>query len=133
MKNQKVEHSKIFLLGGSGLIGNYFEKHLKSKGCDVVSLGSKEGLANLASAMTAPGDLILVPNPTYPIHAYGFMIAGGTLRHIPCMATGNFNPEDYLRNLSRAVMHSIPKPIALVVSFPSNPTAQLCDVLSIEN
>ena len=94
----------------------------------ITTLGSKEGLANLASAITAPGDLVLVPNPTYPIHAYGFMIAGGTLRHIPSLATGNFNPEDYLRNLSRAVMHSIPKPIALVVSFPSNPTAQLCDL-----
>ena len=94
----------------------------------ITTLGSKEGLANLASAITAPGDLVLVPNPTYPIHAYGFIIAGGTLRHIPCLATGNFNPEDYLRNLSRAVMHSIPKPIALVVSFPSNPTAQLCDL-----
>ena len=94
----------------------------------ITTLGSKEGLANLASAITAPGDLVLVPNPTYPIHAYGFMIAGGTLRHIPSLATGNFNPENYLRNLSRAVMHSIPKPIALVVSFPSNPTAQLCDL-----
>ena len=94
----------------------------------ITTLGSKEGLANLASAITAPGDLVLVPNPTYPIHAYGFMIAGGTLRHIPSLASGNFNPEDYLRNLSRAVMHSIPKPIALVVSFPSNPTAQLCDL-----
>ncbi len=94
----------------------------------ITTLGSKEGLANLASAITAPGDLVLVPNPTYPIHAYGFMIAGGTVRHIPSLATGNFNPEDYLRNLSRAVMHSIPKPIALVVSFPSNPTAQLCDL-----
>jgi len=73
----------------------------------ITTLGSKEGLANLASAITAPGDLVLVPNPTYPIHAYGFMIAGGTLRHIPSLASGNFNPEDYLRNLSRAVMHSI--------------------------
>ena len=93
----------------------------------ITTLGSKEGLANLASAITAPGDLVLVPNPTYPIHAYGFMIAGGTLRHIPSITKGSFNPEDYLRSLSRAVMHSIPKPIALVISFPSNPTAQLCD------
>ena len=78
--------------------------------------------------MTAPGDLILVPNPTYPIHAYGFMIAGGTLRHVPSLVEGVFNPEEYLNTLSRAVMHSIPKPIALVISFPSNPTAQLCDL-----
>ena len=94
----------------------------------ITTLGSKEGLANLASAMTAPGDLILVPNPTYPIHAYGFMIAGGTLRHVPSLVEGVFNPEEYLNTLSRAVMHSIPKPIALVISFPSNPTAQLCDL-----
>ena len=94
----------------------------------IATLGSKEGLANLASAMTAPGDLILVPNPTYPIHAYGFMIAGGTLRHIPSLVEGVFNAEEYLNTLSRAVTHSIPKPIALVISFPSNPTAQLCDL-----
>ncbi len=94
----------------------------------ITTLGSKEGLANLASAITAPGDLVLVPNPTYPIHAYGFMIAGGTLRHIPSLSAGFFEPEDYLKSLSRAVMHSIPKPIAIVISFPSNPTAQVCDL-----
>ena len=94
----------------------------------ITTLGSKEGLANLASAITAPGDLILVPNPTYPIHAYGFMIAGGTIRHIPSLVKGTFDAEDYLKTLSRAVLHSIPKPIAIVISFPSNPTAQLCDL-----
>ena len=94
----------------------------------ITTLGSKEGLANLASAITAPGDLALVPNPTYPIHAYGFMIAGGTLRHIPSLNNGIFNPEEYMNSLSRAVAHSIPKPIAIVISFPSNPTAQLCDL-----
>ena len=97
--------------------------------CEIITtLGSKEGLANLASAITAPGDLALVPNPTYPIHAYGFMIAGGTLRHIPSLNNGVFDPEDYMNSLSRAVAHSIPKPIAIVISFPSNPTAQLCDL-----
>jgi len=94
----------------------------------ITTLGSKEGLANLASAITAPGDLALVPNPTYPIHAYGFMIAGGTLRHIPSLNNGIFDPEEYMNSLSRAVAHSIPKPIAIVISFPSNPTAQLCDL-----
>ena len=94
----------------------------------ITTLGSKEGLANLASAITAPGDLALVPNPTYPIHAYGFMIAGGTLRHIPSLHNGCFDPEEYMNSLSRAVTHSIPKPIAIVISFPSNPTAQLCDL-----
>ena len=94
----------------------------------ITTLGSKEGLANLASAITAPGDLALVPNPTYPIHAYGFMIAGGTLRHIPSLNNGTFDPEEYMNSLARAVAHSIPKPIAIVISFPSNPTAQLCDL-----
>ena len=94
----------------------------------IATLGSKEGLANLAMAITAPGDVMLVPNPSYPIHPYGFMIAGGTLRHLPTLHDGVFNPEEYMRSLSRAVSHSVPKPVAVVVSFPSNPTAQLCDL-----
>jgi alanine-synthesizing transaminase len=93
----------------------------------IATLGSKEGLANLAMAITAPGDVMLVPNPSYPIHPYGFMIAGGTLRHVPALHDGRFDPEAYLRALDRAVTHSVPKPVALVVSFPSNPTAQVCD------
>ena len=94
----------------------------------IATLGSKEGLANLAMAITAPGDVMLVPNPSYPIHPYGFMIAGGTLRHVPTLHDGRFDPEQYLRSLERAVVHSVPKPVALVVSFPSNPTAQICDL-----
>ena len=79
-------------------------------------------------AITAPGDVMLVPNPSYPIHPYGFMIAGGTLRHVPALHDGRFDPEEYLRALGRAVLHSVPKPVAVVVSFPSNPTAQVCDL-----
>lgn len=94
----------------------------------IATLGSKEGLANLAMAITAPGDVILSPNPSYPIHPYGFMIAGGTLRHIPALDEGRFNAEAYLRALDRAIHHSVPKPVALIVSFPSNPTAQVCDL-----
>ena len=94
----------------------------------IATLGSKEGLANLAMAITAPGDVMLVPNPSYPIHPYGFMIAGGTLRHVPALHDGRFDPEAYLRALDRAVLHSVPKPVAVVVSFPSNPTAQVCDL-----
>ncbi len=95
----------------------------------VATLGSKEGLANLAMAITGPGDVVMVPNPSYPIHPYGFMIAGGSLRHVPALnAQGVFDPEEYLRQLDRAVRHSVPKPIAMVVSFPSNPTAQVCDL-----
>jgi len=95
----------------------------------IATLGSKEGLANLAMAITAPGDVMLVPNPSYPIHPYGFMIAGGTLRHIQTLeADGRFDPEAYMRALERAVIHSVPKPVAVVVNFPSNPTAQLADL-----
>lgn len=94
----------------------------------IATLGSKEGLANLAMAITAPGDVMLVPNPSYPIHPYGFMIAGGTLRHIQTLYDGRFQPEEYMKAIDRAVAHSVPKPTAIVVSFPSNPTAQLCDL-----
>ncbi len=94
----------------------------------IATLGSKEGLANLAMAITAPGDVMLVPNPSYPIHPYGFMIAGGTLRHVPALHEGRFDPEQYIRSLERAVIHSVPKPVAMVVSFPSNPTAEVTDL-----
>ncbi|QNT79276.1 LL-diaminopimelate aminotransferase [Entomobacter blattae] len=89
----------------------------------IVTLGSKEGLANLAMAITSPGDTILVPNPSYPIHQFGFIIAGASVRSIP--ATPD---EDMLRALERAVRHSVPKPTALIVNFPSNPTAFLADL-----
>ncbi len=94
----------------------------------VATLGSKEGLANLAMAITAPGDVILAPNPSYPIHPYGFMIAGGTLRHIPALTDGKFDADAYFHALDRAVRHSVPAPVAIVVNFPSNPTAQVCDL-----
>ena len=84
----------------------------------IVTLGSKEGLANLAAAITAPGDAILVPNPSYPIHPFGFVIAGANVRHFP------FSPGvDFLASVERACRHCVPKPIALIVNFPSNPTA----------
>ena len=86
----------------------------------IATLGSKEGFANLAQAITAPGDVVLVPNPAYPIHAFGFILAGAAIRHVPATT-----PEDYLRNLDRAVRHSVPSPSALVVNYPSNPTAQV--------
>lgn len=107
---------------------NRFDVKLDPETEIIATLGSKEGLANLAMAITAPGDVMLVPNPSYPIHPYGFMIAGGTLRHLPTLHDGVFKPEEYMQSLSSAVTHSIPKPVALVVSFPSNPTAQLCDL-----
>jgi len=95
----------------------------------IVTLGSKEGLANLAQAITSPGDIILSPNPSYPIHPYGFIIAGASLRHLPAMDEGIFNSELYLERLENSIKDSVPAPVALIVSFPSNPTAQ---VVSLE-
>jgi alanine-synthesizing transaminase len=89
----------------------------------IATLGSKEGLANLAAAITSPGDTILVPNPSYPIHQFGFIIAGASVRSIP--ATPG---DDMLRAIDRAVRHSVPKPTALIVNFPSNPTAYMADL-----
>jgi alanine-synthesizing transaminase len=89
----------------------------------VVTLGSKEGLANLAQAITAPGDIILAPNPTYPIHSFGFIIAGASVRHVP-IGPG----VDFLAELKKAAASSIPAPLALVINFPANPTAQVVDL-----
>ncbi len=89
----------------------------------IVTLGSKEGLANLAMAITAPGDVILVPNPSYPIHHYGFMIAGAAIRHLP-IGPGH----DFMDVLDRAMKHSVPKPTALVLNFPANPTSEVVDL-----
>ncbi|HXY90463.1 MAG TPA: LL-diaminopimelate aminotransferase [Xanthobacteraceae bacterium] len=88
-----------------------------------VTLGSKEGFANMAQAITAPGDLVLVPNPSYPIHYFGFLMAGGVIRSVPCEP----GPE-FFYALERAVIHSIPKPVALIVCYPSNPTACVADL-----
>ncbi|MHA1569741.1 MAG: LL-diaminopimelate aminotransferase [Alphaproteobacteria bacterium] len=89
----------------------------------VVTLGSKEGLANLAQAITTPGDVILCPNPSYPIHPYGFIIAGAAVRHMP-IGPG----YDFMAELKRAVRHCVPPPTALVLNFPANPTAQVVDL-----
>ena len=89
----------------------------------VATLGSKEGFANMAQAITAPGDVVLVPNPSYPIHAFGFLMAGGVIRSVPAEPN-----TEMFRALERAVMHSIPKPIALVTCYPANPTAYVADL-----
>jgi len=89
----------------------------------IATLGSKEGFANLAQALTGPGDVIICPNPAYPIHAFGFIMAGGIIRHVPALS-----PEEYLSNISRAVKHSVPPPSVLILSYPSNPTAQWVDL-----
>ena len=84
----------------------------------VATLGSKEGFANMAQAITAPGDVIIVPDPSYPIHAFGFLMAGGVIRSVSSDPT-----PDFFAQVERAIRHSIPKPIAIVVCYPSNPTA----------
>ncbi|HXW23496.1 MAG TPA: LL-diaminopimelate aminotransferase [Xanthobacteraceae bacterium] len=89
----------------------------------VTTLGSKEGFANVAQAIIAPGDVVLVPNPSYPIHAFGFLMAGGVIRSVPAEPT----PEVFAA-LERAIIHSIPKPIALVVCYPANPTAYVANL-----
>lgn len=89
----------------------------------VATLGSKEGFANMAQAITAPGDVVICPNPSYPIHAFGFLMAGGVIRSVPAEPN-----EGFFRSLDRAVRHSIPKPIAVIVSYPSNPTAYVADL-----
>ncbi len=89
----------------------------------IATLGSKEGLANLSSAITSPGDTILVPNPSYPIHQFGFIIAGASVRSIPAEPG-----EEFLRAIDRAVRHSVPKPTAVIVNFPSNPTAYMASL-----
>jgi alanine-synthesizing transaminase len=89
----------------------------------VTTLGSKEGFANVAQAITAPGDVVLVPNPSYPIHAFGFLMAGGVIRSVPSEPTPSF-----FEALERACVHSIPKPLALVVCYPANPTAYVAEL-----
>jgi len=84
----------------------------------VATLGSKEGFANVAQAITAPGDVVIVPDPSYPIHAFGFLMAGGVIRSVSSDPT-----PDFFVQVERAIRHSIPKPIAIVVCYPSNPTA----------
>ena len=86
----------------------------------VATLGSKEGFANMAQAITAPGDVILCPNPTYPIHAFGFIMSGGVIRSLQAEPDDSFIPA-----LERGVRHSIPKPLALILNYPSNPTAHV--------
>jgi alanine-synthesizing transaminase len=89
----------------------------------IVTLGSKEGLANLAQAITGPGDVVLAPNPSYPIHTFGFIIAGAAIRSIPA-APG----DDFFVRLERSMYYSVPRPKVLVVGYPSNPTAYVADL-----
>jgi alanine-synthesizing transaminase len=93
----------------------------------VVTMGSKEGLSSLATAITAPGDVVLAPNPSYPIHTFGFIIAGATIRSVPT------TPDElYWEALDRAMKFTVPRPSVLVVNYPSNPTAETVDLAFYE-
>jgi alanine-synthesizing transaminase len=93
----------------------------------VVTMGSKEGLSSLATAITAPGDVVLAPNPSYPIHTFGFIIAGATIRSVPTTPD-----EAYFASLERAMQYTVPRPSVLVVNYPSNPTAETVDLAFYE-
>ncbi|MGB7408274.1 MAG: LL-diaminopimelate aminotransferase [Pontixanthobacter sp.] len=93
----------------------------------IVTMGSKEGLGSLANAITAPGDVILAPNPSYPIHTFGFIIAGATIRAVPTTPD-----ENYWRALDNAMAFTVPRPSVLVVNYPSNPTAEVVDLAFYE-
>jgi alanine-synthesizing transaminase len=93
----------------------------------VMTMGSKEGLASMATAMTAPGDVVLAPNPSYPIHTFGFIIAGATIRSVPVTPD-----EKYWAALDRAMAFTVPRPSVLIVNYPSNPTAETVDLAFYE-
>ncbi|NIR58293.1 MAG: alanine transaminase [Gammaproteobacteria bacterium] len=93
----------------------------------IVTIGSKEGLAHLALATMGPGDAVLVPNPAYPIHPYGFVIAGADIRHVPLVPG-----VDFFAELEKAIKNSWPKPKMLVLNFPANPTAQCVELAFFE-
>ncbi len=104
----------------AGYYARRFNVDLNPETEAVVTIGSKEGLANLAAAITAPGDVILTPNPSYPIHQFGFIIAGAAVRSIPVAPD-----KAFLAALERAVIHSVPRPTAVVLNYPNNPTTQV--------
>lgn len=89
----------------------------------IVTIGSKEGLAHLALATLGPGDVVLVPNPAYPIHPYGVVIAGADVRHVPLVPGVDFFDE-----LHKAIIDSWPKPKMLILNFPGNPTTQCVEL-----
>ncbi len=102
---------------------NRYAVELDSESEAIVTIGSKEGLAHLALATVGPGDAVLVPNPSYPIHPYGFVIAGADIRHVP------LTPDvDFFSELEKAIKDTWPKPKMLVLNFPGNPTTQCVEL-----
>jgi len=93
----------------------------------IVTLGSKEGIAHLAMAILGPGDSVLVPNPSYPVHPYGFVIADADVRHVP------LTPDvDFFQELENAINNTWPKPKVLVLNFPGNPTTECVELSFFE-
>ena len=107
--------------------GRRFGVELDPESEVVVTMGSKEGLASLAAAISAPGDVVLAPNPSYPIHTFGFILAGATIRSVPTTPD-----EEYWRSLEAAMNFTVPRPTVLIVNFPSNPTAETVDLAFYE-
>ena len=106
---------------------NHYDVELDDESEAIVTIGSKEGLAHLALAITGPGDTVLVPSPTYPIHIYGFVIAGATIKHVPLL-----DEKTFLEQVEVAINQCWPKPRALVLNFPANPTALCVDLAFFE-
>lgn len=102
---------------------NRYGVHLDTEKETIVTIGAKEGLSHLALATMGPGDSVLVPNPAYPIHPYGFVIAGADIRHVPLIPG-----VDFFEELVKTISHSWPIPKMLVLSFPSNPTTQCVEL-----
>ncbi|WP_374087961.1 alanine transaminase [Methylomicrobium lacus] len=102
---------------------NRFDVDLDPETEAIVTIGSKEGLAHLALATLGPGDVVLVPNPAYPIHPYGVVIAGADLRHVPLVPG-----VDFIEELQRAIVETWPKPKMLILNFPGNPTSQCVEL-----
>ncbi len=107
--------------------GHRFGVDLDPESEVVVTMGSKEGLASLATAITAPGDVVLAPNPSYPIHTFGFIIAGASIRAVPTTPD-----EHYFESLDKAMAFTVPRPSILVLNYPSNPTAEVVDLAFYE-
>jgi len=107
---------------------NRFDVDLDPETQAIVTIGSKEGLAHLTLATLGPGDVVLVPNPAYPIHPYGVVIAGADLRHVPLVPGVDFFDE-----LHKAIMDSWPRPKMLILNFPANPTTQCIELDFFEN
>jgi len=107
--------------------GDRFDVDLDPETEAIVTIGSKEGLAHLAMATVGPGDAVLVPNPSYPIHPYGMVIAGADIRHVPLLPG-----VDFFGELGNSIRNSWPRPKMLVLSFPSNPTGQCVDLAFFE-